>query len=281
MGKVILHIGVHKTGTSAIQVFLERNAPALARQGFFYRPSIPEWPNHNPLADAFAPGRDVDGGRSHLRDLMEAAGDRTLLLSAEMLCEPQVDVRRLLDVLDGWEKTAIAYIRHPCDIIVAAFSEAVRHYPLQHRRDINTLPLAYDPSQLDMLQRFFTYADVPLVLAPYDRRQWKDGSLFADFLGMIGATPDGFDMSDRQVNRSLSHRAAEQLRRALAEGVSEASHRALKEQLAKSDPVGEAYPLTQATIDLCLSRMRQVLPAYRPFMRPGFSEDYLTEQRPQ
>lgn len=279
MKKVIFHIGLHKTGSSAIQEFLKRNARALWEQGYHYQPSIPAWPNHNPLAMAFEYGRDRETARHYLEDLKKGAKDRVLLISAEMLVEGRVDVRYFLDEFQGWEKTAIAYLRHPCDLVVAAYCELVKHYPSQHTREINAFPLPYDPGQTDPLQRYMEYEDLTLRLAPYDHRQWIGGSLFADFLGMVGARPAGMDMTDLRINPSLTYAAAEQIRRAIIEGANEEAHSRMVEELLRTRPPDHQYPLTADTIEYCLDRMRASLPLLRPFMRPGFDETFLLEPR--
>jgi hypothetical protein len=89
-----------------------------------------------------------------------------------------------LSCLKGHDVRIIAYIRHPCDIVISAFNEVVRHYDVHWMRPLNERPFAYDPSQIDILQRWLTVPN--LMLAPYDRTQWVGGSIFSDFLAMIG-----------------------------------------------------------------------------------------------
>jgi len=275
--KVILHIGVHKTGTSALQSFLHRNASLLSDRGVFYKPTSTEWPNHNPLAAAFMPD-SVDDGPSRLSLALEEAGDRTLLISSEMLCDHNVDLGRFLSCLKGHDLRVVAYIRHPCDIVVSAFNEVVRHYERHWTRPLNERPFAYDPSQIDVLRPWLTVPN--LTLAPYDRAQWVGGSIFSDFLDMIGVSSDGFDYSQVRGNESLPYPLAEALRFVNIANPTADQHRVLVEHLRAIKSETAKYPLTRENVKMCIKRMRKALPSYRPHFRSGFQEAFLLELRP-
>ena len=59
--RIILHIGVYKTGTTAVQSFLARNRSALAEQGVLYPESFTRFDAHHPLPWALGVGhRDKD-----------------------------------------------------------------------------------------------------------------------------------------------------------------------------------------------------------------------------
>lgn len=274
--KIILHIGVHKTGTSALQAFLARNAALLLERGVFYKPTTPEWPNHNPLAAAFMPG-SIDDGPTRLATTLEEAEGKTLLISSEMLCEPGVDLDLLLSCLKGHEVRTIAYIRHPSDIVVSAFNEVVRHHGTHWTRPLNDQPFAYDPSQFDVLRPWLKVPNI--TLAPYDRPQWVGGSIFSDFLAMIGVPGEDFDFNQAGGNESLSYPLIEALRHVNVACPSADQHRAILEllQTIKCEP--SEYPLTRKNVRYCIERMRLALPSYRPHFRPGFDEGYLLQQR--
>ncbi|WP_189434610.1 MULTISPECIES: sulfotransferase domain-containing protein [unclassified Mesorhizobium] len=273
---IILHIGVHKTGTSALQSFLHRNSALLADRGVIYKPTIPDWPNHNPLAMAFMPG-SIDHGPTRLAMTLAEAENKTVLISSEMLCEPEVDFDLLLSCLKGHDVRVIAYVRHPSDIVVSAFNEVVRHHDRHWTRPLNEEPFAYDPSQLDLLRPWLKIPNI--TLAPYDRSQWVGGSIFSDFLAMIGVSGDSFDFSQTGGNESLSYPLIEALRHVNIACPSADQHRAILEllQTIKCGP-GE-YPLTRKNVRKCIKRMRLALPSYRPHFRSGFDEGYLLEPR--
>lgn len=275
--KVILHIGVHKTGTSALQSFLLRNAALLSDRGVSYKPTSTDWPNHNPLAAAFMPN-SPDFGPDRLAKTLEEAGERTLLISSEMLCEPTVDIELFLSCLKGHDVRTIAYIRHPSDIVISAFNEVVRHYDQYWTRPLNERPFAYDPSQIDILRRWLKVPN--LILAPYDRAQWVGGSLFADFLAMIGVSGDGFDHSQAGGNESLPYPLVEALRLVNSANPSADQHRAVVEILRTLRGEPGEYPLTPKNVKICIERMREALPSYRPHFRSGFQEAFLLEPRP-
>lgn len=279
--RVILHIGVNKTGSTALQTALRDNASLLLDRGFYYAPTQPEaWPNHNPLAAAFKFGNSSDVGERAVARLIEDARGRTLLVSSEMLCEPTTDVVRFLSCFRGRQVLVIAYLRHPCDIVVSAYDEIVRHGKTRHTAPINRKPLAYDPSQLSQLERWFGNSGVDVALAPYDRQQWPRGQLVADFMQMIGVNCDGLHMEERRINESLPFAATEKLRAFNETMPSEDEHAKFVEQLRAMPFEGAAYPLSRTTAMLCLRRMQTTLPILRPHFREGFDDGYLLEQRP-
>jgi hypothetical protein len=82
--QVILHIGTHKTGTSALQDFLRRNERVLARKNIYYARMAPSR-NLNHLAKMVSKTRVPEIKayfRSHI-DKARARGAHTVVMSAE------------------------------------------------------------------------------------------------------------------------------------------------------------------------------------------------------
>ena len=109
--KVILHIGVHKTGTSAIQEFLFRNSGLLGERGVLYDDVTPEQKNHHRIVENFEFGRDNAGGRKAIAGLLKSAHRKNIgavLLSSEVLVEGRIDLAGFVNSFAGHDVEAIA-----------------------------------------------------------------------------------------------------------------------------------------------------------------------------
>lgn len=148
MTTLVLHIGVHKTGTSSIQETLAHNREMLLRRGVLVPSVLPS--NHSHFVyDAFADapenyhanrarGRDretiaarVAMTFDELRREVEAHEPDTLVFSAEDACTLRpAEVERLRDRLGGlFTPTGVRvvlYTRHPVSYVTSAVQENVK-----------------------------------------------------------------------------------------------------------------------------------------------------------
>ena len=92
--KLILHIGAHKTGTTAIQTFIYENREALNKQGF-YMPDFLFCEEHKPAELRYSIiNKDENRTRAYLRDIVGRAKERsceTVIISDEDFCETNKD----------------------------------------------------------------------------------------------------------------------------------------------------------------------------------------------
>lgn len=174
----------------------------------------------------------------------------------------------------------IAYIRHPCDILISAFDEIVRHFDRRWTRPINEQPFAFDPSQYEYLGQWLGLPDIETSICPYDPIQWKNGSLIEDFMCTLNLPLGGFDLNVGKINSSVPFLATESLRILNALGPTEGQHAELIAKLRQENHSDPNYPLTDETIAICLRLMNDVLPCYRRYFRRGFNEAYLQSSRP-
>lgn len=147
MPRLILHAGWHKTATTAIQAFAHRNRDALRRRGFWY-PGLSAVEAgveraHHSFAHALARAPSAftpEGARAIAAEWVAAAGARgeTVILSAEAICR-HIDksatggwigrrrayLRRLAEVLSGFDVGAVLVLRRQDDFIRSLYQEHV------------------------------------------------------------------------------------------------------------------------------------------------------------
>jgi hypothetical protein len=83
MRRLVLHVGSHKTGTSAIQRWLNDNRDRLRLQGWLY-PAAGQWPDHSHHAWPLALSDSIPnaGQRAQFSELVEAAESELLMTRA-------------------------------------------------------------------------------------------------------------------------------------------------------------------------------------------------------
>lgn len=203
MRRLFLHIGAHKTGTTALQQGLHHNRILLQALGCGYASAATAAHLHGYLG-AVTPGRflpqgfmvlDPDGLSARLAaaktDTVVASSENfsfffqkpTIAALAETL-RPQFDQIRIIAYLRRQDRHAVSHHQEGAKPHRQVEGELWGHAP-------NALP---DPSPahdlyLDYGQRLGLWADVfgddAMDIRVYDRKLLKDGDIFADFLALL------------------------------------------------------------------------------------------------
>ena len=286
--RLFLHIGPHKTGTTAIQGLLSRNAGLLERHGIRYPRPVDGSHNHHFVAHGLREPSLREATMGWIRttlDESESMGCRACVLSSEMFVEHGIPIRLLSDWGAGRETIAIAYIRRPDQMWASAYSQLVVEPGVRRSARIVQPPLPYDCSLSSVLRKWMRrFPPGRLVLAPFEPAQWPGGNLLRDFLGMIGAPEDLFercDPSPHDANASLPSILTEAIRVANATGrIGPEAHAKLVERarrIAGRLPRALRRP---ARLDARAARqafdmLEPWLPAYRPYYRAGFDDSFL------
>jgi hypothetical protein len=126
MSELILHIGAHRTGTTALQRVLARHRPVLAENGYCY-PFENE--NHQRIA------WDIYNGKISGQQLLDMlmpydSGDR-IMLSAEDFCR-HTDLKWVYDVQRAYHVRAIFYIRRQDDWLMSWYNQHIK-WPFSRR----------------------------------------------------------------------------------------------------------------------------------------------------
>ena len=212
---IYLHIGRHKTGTTAIQQFLGSNRERLADQGVLYpRTAGPTWeeahhavwmalsarggPIRQPFALPWLEPVDLEDFSRHVRDAP------TAIVSSEAL--QGLDPFSLVDIFPPETTTVVVYLREQLDYLLTAYAQEVQSN-LEIRSfaefvEDDALDLQYGPF-LDRWAEAFGRAS--LIVRLYDRTRLVGGSAVDDFMDAIGLhSLDGLIRVSDDVNVSLS-----------------------------------------------------------------------------
>lgn len=226
--KIVLHIGMAKTGTSSIQKFCQVNRAELAGRGVCYPEAGSDiYGNHVKLA-AFA----QDDGRATplrkdlaltsprelkrfrkelLRELaveLNGAAAHTVFLSNEhcSLLVNESEVERLASLLHAFsgDVRILVYLRRQMEAYVAM-------YATRAVRGESPFPLDLTPeaagewrfdylAQLDRWAKYFGRKNV--IVRPFEREQLAAGDVVADCLHVLGAEGGAYAEVERQNKRA-------------------------------------------------------------------------------
>jgi len=203
---LILHIGTHKTGTSALQAFLKSNADGLQAKGVRYlKAGREDRIAHHPLAWALR-GRyhtemDVwDGARE---ELAEAKEPFVVMSSEGFWYESPEDVKKQL-AYDGPIKI-VAYLRRQDSFLPSLYKQAVSG---GRKTDFDTwlTDMSHRGDYLPVLDRWAdAFSAEAITVRPYER----DGhtiDVVEDFLSVLGIDPQSMPENRRRGSHNPSPR---------------------------------------------------------------------------
>ncbi len=197
MKKCVVHIGMHKTGTTSIQNSLHRFSDTS-----FYYANIGASGNHSVAIYSMLTARPenhlgnrhrspamlaeyIQNVQNDLCHSLSAAGSRTLIISGEDIGQLQEDALiRLRDLLlgDRDEIQILGYVRPPKSFVSSAFQQQVRSGGIS-RIDLGKLYRNYRNS-FEKFDRIFGRDAVTLKL--FDRQALVGGDSVLDFCATLG-----------------------------------------------------------------------------------------------
>ena len=219
MKKLYLHIGLGKTGSSALQSWLSLNAEALAQQGIDYADTVPEIKygeslsgNGKLLYEACISQDFVEVEKLITSTYFFRPENTVAIISCELFqgIRPTT-VLRIREICEnnGIEIRVIAYVRSAYEALYSTYIQFVKRSSYTHSfGEINS-----DTSLstvVDYLKRYLDVYGENMILLNYDEAK-KD--ICASFSAATGINTRGLKKLKQKVNRSLSLQEIELLRR--------------------------------------------------------------------
>lgn len=214
--RLVLHIGTHKTGTSALQSALEAQREALLAQGWLYprtdRAPLPELPKHCSVYRAAASG---DAGfqaqeREALLAEFAASGAHTLILSEEGLSEPDEALPRFFEPLaEHFDIDVLCLLRRQDRFVESLFNQFVREQARQEARPLLAFVRAPGTrARLDYHALLQRWAALParLIVRDFDHPELRRQGMVPAMAGLIGLPP--LPLPDARLNPSPDMRLA-------------------------------------------------------------------------
>lgn len=227
----IIHIGWHKTGSTALQVFLLKNRKALIRRCQTYYPQeglltcahhTVAWSFQGREASPWGPVAVLEGGGdAYLRAAMESASSKgctKIVLSSEEFCTFDLDaIQSLSKSLRAMADSVkvVAYIRRQDLLVESAYNMQVKWWGARLRADFDEYvkgKRAY-PNYFRILKGWAGVFGVSnLIVRRYEREALESRDVRIDFCEAVGLNHEGLGHMEEDVNDSLGPKALEFLR---------------------------------------------------------------------
>lgn len=185
--QVLLHCGLHKTGTSYLQQVFRENSALLARHGIHYpigpNAYIQRTGNHSVIAANYQQGIDVT---AHFQSHVTMESDAPcLLISGEefsRLLLRNSFLEEFLRATSDAEVKFVFYLRRQDHLRESVYAQSVKN---GLHGDISQTKYNFD--FLETVRPFVEAVGLKnVVVRPYNLEKWPDGELVNDFCAAIG-----------------------------------------------------------------------------------------------
>lgn len=219
MKTLYLHIGLGKTGSSALQSWLSLNAQLLSKQGIDYADTAPEVKfgeslsgNGSALHRACV-AQDFDEVESLLISTYFFRSENSIaIISCELLQGIRLSAIAQIKVIcdrNGIDVKVLAYARSVYEALYSTYTQFVKRGACTHSFGDHPADTRFDGS-VECLKRYLEVFGENLRVLNYDEAK-KD--ICASFAAAAGIDPKGLKKLKSKVNRSLSFQEVETLRR--------------------------------------------------------------------
>ena len=209
---MVIHIGMPKTGSTAIQDALAANRDRLAESGVHYPRSASKGSAHHPLAWSVALHRRPRDDVKSLSDYMTALklelqnSSGIAILSSEALFHlPSQELRQILEWARTLSRTQrlLVYVRPPAAFHEAWYRQLVKtsKYSRTFEEHLRMAPIVDSLTRLESAEGAIGRSR--LLVRPYIRSAFTDGDVIGDFCSTLGIGPVDWKTRLADANPSL------------------------------------------------------------------------------
>lgn len=214
MKQLLVHIGTHKTGTTAIQNALRANRKLLAQNGCAYIDEAYELSRR--LKEPGLAGAEYETVKKKFNDLVSMASDDTVIFSSEQFAgtilknytDSSFIAQRLKDIFPEHSVSVIVYFRRQDRFIESAYTQFIQQgqpWSFDRFRDFADFSKFDWNIVVDNYRQYFQSVDIHI----YDRSQLTGGDVVVDFFSWLGFPVDRRLRMIRGSNYSFSRTAVE------------------------------------------------------------------------
>jgi hypothetical protein len=180
--KIYIHIGTHKTGTSAIQDFLLLNRKTLARRGVLYPQKSRRDYVDSQEGEYIVPEKKYRNYAALVH--LCRRKDKNVILSSETF-SLITNVSAMKAALGDANAVIICYLRRQDNVLQSLYNQSVKGGG--YYKDIGDFVFPHPLDYFELLGRWAAvFGKENIVVRPYEKQQFKDNDLISDFLSIVG-----------------------------------------------------------------------------------------------
>lgn len=205
---IYLHIGRHKTGTSAIQHFLTQNRVRLRKLGWEYPRALSGLTAHHDFVAALGAGRPGGKAQTHpgllkrearrMGAWLQQPGRKIVSSEAFQNLDPEA----LRGVFPTDRTRVVVYLREPLDYLISSYAQKIQAQTA--RTPFAAYAAAFRPDYATFLARWAAvFGEDGLQVRIYDRSLLAGGDVLHDFVEALGLPADELTFPEGGFNPSI------------------------------------------------------------------------------
>lgn len=214
MSPIVLHAGLHKTGTTSLQRYLAFYREQLLDEQVLYpaqgRPTESfgeaQFGQHR-LAWFLKKQKEatISDWESVLRETAEHPGYETVISSEGFEQLDAIGINAVRGLLSEHQVRVIFYFRHPADYMVSVYKQRVKSGKMHLRFDDFVKQQIHLCDYQGRVRRWrAVFGQDAIGVRVFEHALEVEGGLIADFLSQIRVKPDFFSRNDRQFRNNQS-----------------------------------------------------------------------------